>query len=149
MKIADYISILLLVLLDQLTKFLAAVYLKGQGSVKVINNFFYLTYAENKGAAWSILEGETVFFVIVAACAVILIINYLNKNQTNKLFKTAMILVCSGAIGNVVDRIIRGSVIDFLDFYIFGYDYPVFNFADCCITIGVVILFISMFTSKD
>lgn len=113
-------------------------------SIKVIDKFFYLTYVKNTGAAWSIFSGKQTFLVIVTSIVIIGLIAYLYKKKEYK--KIEIIgygLLLSGALGNLIDRILYGYVIDYLDIYIFNYNYPVFNIADCCIVIGIVLLFIS------
>ena len=119
-------------------------------SIKVIENFFHITYTHNTGAAFSILEGQKWFFVFSALIACIGIVGYINKSKdVTKLIKFALMLIIGGAIGNLIDRVVYGYVIDFLDFYIFGYDFPVFNVADCCITIGTGLLLLSIIFTKE
>jgi len=132
--------------LDRISKILVIKYLSNIGSIKLINNFFYLTYAENTGAAFSFLEGKRYFFILIAVLVVIFLFYYLKKNynKINMLEKVSFSLIIGGAIGNVIDRIWYGYVVDFLDFRIFGYHYPIFNFADTFIVVGAIILFISM-----
>jgi len=112
-------------------------------SIKIIDNFFYITYVKNTGAAWSILSGKQIFLIIFSIIVVIMLIIYLcKKKEYNKFEIYGYSLLLGGAIGNLVDRIIYGYVIDYLNFYIFNYDFPIFNIADCCIVIGIMLLFI-------
>ena len=114
-------------------------------SNKVINNFFYITYVNNKGAAFSILNGKTFLLVIITIIIILMLINYIRKNNIkDKLSILSISLVIGGSLGNLLDRVVRGYVVDFLDFHIFGYDFPVFNVADTFITVGVFLLFISL-----
>lgn len=108
----------------------------------VISNFFHITYTKNYGAAFSILQGKRYYFIIITFVVLAILIWYFYKEKPQKTERIAIILIISGAIGNLIDRIINGYVIDFLDFNIFGYDFPVFNIADCYITIGIGLLII-------
>jgi len=136
--------VLLLVLIDQISKIAMKVISNFYSeSFTIIKDFFYITYAENTGAAFSILKGQRWFFVIMALIVCVVITFYIIKYKPKKLEKISLQLILAGAIGNVIDRLVYGYVIDFLDFYIFGYDFPVFNIADSCITIGAVLLIIS------
>ena len=124
---------LIVIILDIISKILISNILILNESITVIPNFFYLTYANNYGGAWSIFEGNT------------LIIYYLFKNKvTRKIEIIGYSLLLGGAIGNLIDRIVYGYVIDFLDFYIFKYDFPIFNVADIGIVVGIILLLVSM-----
>jgi signal peptidase II len=148
MKARNYLSIILLVVIDQLTKIYIDSVMTLHQSIKVIDGFFHITYTRNTGAAWSMLEGQKYFFIIAALAAVAVIAVYLHKNKVSLWEKTGLILIASGAFGNVIDRLRLGEVIDFLDFYIFGYDFPVFNFADCCITVGSIIVVLTVLLER-
>ena len=107
----------------------------------MIKDFFYLTHAQNTGVAWSMFADMPEMITAVAVFATAAITVYFIRSKNLAMFeKIALLMIMSGAIGNVIDRLFRGFVIDFLDFYIFGYDYPVFNIADSFIVIGAVIL---------
>ena len=130
-----------LFLFDQLIKYIVVTNMKLFESIKVINKFFYITYVENKGAAFSIFTGQK-FFLIFASIIVLMIL-YFNFIKDKKLDKYEIITYGSllgGIIGNLFDRIMRGVVVDYLDFIIFKYDAPIFNFADICIVISMTIL---------
>ena len=130
-------------LLDMLSKILVINYLELEESVKIINEFIYLTYVRNTGAAWSILSDNTYIVLGISFIIIIGIIWYISKNKIdNKFEKVAYSLILGGAIGNLANRIIYGYVIDFIDIKIFGYDYPIFNLADGFIVIGVILLII-------
>lgn len=137
--------------IDQITKVIARTYLQPKGTISVIKNFFSFTYVENKGGAWGIFGGNLWLFIIITIGALGALF-YLLKDfdiQNNTLYSLSLTLIIAGAIGNFIDRIIFKYVTDFLDFYIFGYDFPVFNFADICIVIGVGLLIIKLiFFSK-
>jgi len=132
-----------LVMFDQLTKLLAKIYLADGKSLKIISDFFYLTYTENTGAAWSIMSGYRYFFIIIGIAALV-IMGYWLKTAKTKWGGYSLLMMMAGTCGNLIDRIYRGSVSDFLDFYPFGYDFPIFNIADSCLCIGVAIMFIDM-----
>ncbi|OPJ56892.1 signal peptidase II [Alkalithermobacter paradoxus] len=140
------VYILLLILLDQITKIWALKDLSEIGSIPVIENIFHLTYVENRGAAFGIFQGKTTFLVIITACVIGYIIYYMlsNKNLDN-ITKISFILIISGAIGNLIDRVRLGFVVDFFDFRV----WPVFNIADICVVIGAVLLGYVIITSKD
>ena len=141
--------VLLLVLIDQISKIAMKVISNFYSeSFTIIKDFFYITYAENTGAAFSILKGQRWFFVIMALIVCVVITFYIIKYKPKKLEKISLQLILAGAIGNVIDRLVYGYVIDFLDFYIFGYDFPIFNVADIAVTFGAIIL-IYIFISEE
>lgn len=105
----------------------------------VIKDFFYLTYLENRGAAFGVLQNFRWAFIILTIVAVSIMIWYFIKNN-NIVFRISMAFLISGAIGNLIDRLLRGFVVDFLDFFPFGFDFPIFNFADICVNIGAFLL---------
>ena len=107
-------------------------------NVEIIPGFFSLTFAKNTGMAWSLLSGKQAFLSIVSAAAIYCVL----KKDCSKLMKIALALMIGGAAGNLFDRLFLGYVRDFLDFIIFGYDFPIFNIADSALTIGVILLFI-------
>lgn len=149
--IASILFVILLVVLDQASKiYLTLVNKTSPIDLEVIRGFFRITYTCNDGAAFSILKGKRVFFIIMTIIVVFFIVYYLLKNKVYWVEKYSLLLIISGAVGNLIDRIMYGYVIDFLDFIIFGYDFPVFNIADSFITIGAIGLIISiLFLNKE
>ena len=149
--IASILFVILLVVLDQASKiYLTLVNKTSPIDLEVIRGFFRITYTCNDGAAFSILKGKRVFFIIMTIVVVFFIVYYLLKNKVYWVEKYSLLLIISGAVGNLIDRIMYGYVIDFLDFIIFGYDFPVFNIADSFITIGAIGLIISiLFLNKE
>lgn len=146
MKLKEILLVIALLLLDLLTKFYFQANLELGQSIPVIGDFFQFTYAINTGAAWSILEGKMIFFYIVTLIMCVFLLVYLHNNKhQNKLERFAVLLMLAGALGNFYDRLAFQYVRDFLDFNIFGYDFPVFNIADSYLTIGVLLLFVSWF----
>jgi signal peptidase II len=144
--------IVLGVAIDQITKLIALNSLKGKGTVKVIDNFFYLTYAENTGGAWSIFSGKMWIFYIITMIALGMFV-YMLKDfnlKDNTFYSISMILIITGTLGNFIDRVFRRAVIDFLDFNIFSYkDFPIFNVADICLTVGVAVLLLDILFGKS
>ena len=134
------ISIILLCI-DQISKLLVVNLLTKTDSITIIKNFFYLTYINNDGAAFSILVGKRIFLILIAVLAIVMLIRYIKKNNIqNKLELVSISLIIGGSLGNLMDRVVRGYVIDFLDFKIFNYNFPIFNLADTFIVIGVFLL---------
>jgi signal peptidase II len=126
-----------LVIIDQLTKFLAAAHLKLQESRAVLKDVFHLTLVENSGAAFGFFKQRAAVFIFISIAAILLIIFYAKRFQYGYRYaRTALILILAGTIGNLIDRIRLGCVVDFLDFRI----WPVFNFADICISLGGLLL---------
>ena len=144
-----YISILLLII-DQISKILVIKFLDMNNSIELIKNFFYLTYTHNTGAAFSILTGQRLLLIVIAVIILCLIFNYIRKNIVEgKIDRIAFSLIIGGSLGNLVDRIVRGFVVDFLDFKIFGYNFPIFNLADTFIVVGVILLLITTLIRKE
>ena len=140
-----YISAILLVLVgvwfDQFTKTLAVDHLKGQDPFILIKNVFQFEYLENHGAAFGILQNKQIFFfIIVLIISVFIIWFYLHVPMTKKLLplRICAVFIFSGAIGNFIDRLKLGYVVDF--FYFKLIDFPVFNVADIYVTVGTFIL---------
>lgn len=132
-----YLIALIVFLIDQGTKYLIATRLELAEQIPVIGNFFLITSHRNRGAAFGILEGQQWFFFIVTLVVVVGIVWYMNKvKATHKLLPVALALVLGGAIGNFLDRMLMGEVVDFLMFNFGSYTFPIFNVADSCIVIG-------------
>ena len=142
---------IILVLLDQATKLLALTKLKPVGNITVIPGFFDFTFVENRGAAFGILHRKRFFFIILTIIIVLVIIYEMKKMPVNKEYnklRWAFTLIISGAIGNLIDRIIRGYVVDFFEFTFI--DYPVFNVADIFVVIGALFMaFLVIFVIKE
>lgn len=115
----------------------------------VINDFFSITKVYNYGASWNILSGYRLLLIIVTIIVLIVLVCYEKKFKINNRNILAFSLVYSGIIGNLLDRIFNGYVIDFLDFKILGYDYPVFNFADIWIVCGIILIFVAIMKKED
>jgi signal peptidase II len=135
-----YILIILgTLILDRVSKLVIINKMQLGESIGVINNFFYITYWENKGAAWGIFQNGRWFLVALTTIVTIILVKLLIDSK-KRVLSIALSVIISGAVGNLIDRAFRGSVTDFLDFKIFHYDFPIFNVADMCVVIGTFIL---------
>ncbi|OIJ17762.1 signal peptidase II [Anaerobacillus alkalidiazotrophicus] len=141
-----YILALSVLILDQVTKWLVVTKMNLNQQIPVIERVFYLTSHRNKGAAFGILQGQMWLFFIVTAFVVAFVVYYLTKYASqSKLLGVSLGLVLGGAIGNFIDRLFRGEVVDFIDVYIFTYDFAIFNVADMALVVGVGLLMIQIF----
>lgn len=137
------ISILSLIIfiIDQVFKLIIGFSIELNTSFVVIKNFFNISNVHNYGAAFSILYGNRVFLILVSLIALFLVYYFLIKNKDLSKIETAIYsLLIGGILGNLFDRIVYGYVVDFFDFRVFGYDFPVFNIADICIVCSVFLL---------
>lgn len=107
--------------------------------IKVIGNFFLITFIHNRGAAFGILQERRWFFLLITIAVVIAIVIYLGRSHKNnrRLMMWALALILGGALGNFLERAIYGQVVDFLQFNFGSYTFPIFNIADSAIVIGV------------
>ena len=144
------ILIILFFIIDLVSKLIVSNLMDVYDSIEIIKGFFNITYVRNRGAAFSIFSGEILGIIIVSLIIICFIVYYILKsNPKSKLEKIGYSMILGGAIGNLFDRVLYGYVIDFLDFYIFNYDYPIFNLADCFIFLGVLLLIIYMWRFSD
>lgn len=128
------------IIADQVTKLLVLQNLKEGQSITVIKNFFSFTYVKNTGAAWGIFGNSTIALTLLSI-AIILLFGYLYKMYHKEaLIQSALAIIIAGAIGNLIDRIRMQFVVDFFDFNLFGYNFPVFNIADIAVTIGTILI---------
>lgn len=145
-----YIFALISLIIDQIVKILVSNYLILGQTIKIINNFFYLTYVQNKGAAFSILIGYRYILIIITFIFLYYLHKCIKKQKSfNKLEIISYGLLLGGIIGNLIDRIIYGYVIDYFDFMIFNYNFPIFNLADSFIVIGCIILVINTYLKGE
>ena len=130
------------IIVDQLTKFLVVKYMTLGQSISVIDNFLYITSHRNEGAAWGILQGKMIFFYVVTLVVIGLVILWIRKLdiKNEKLLVIALSFILGGALGNFIDRVMYQHVVDFINTYIFGYDFPIFNIADSALCIGVFLM---------
>ena len=140
--------------LDQITKAAITSRFLLHESYAVIDGFFNLVYVMNPGAAFGFLAGASaafryIFFTGITAVAILLIIYYLVKNQHGSTVTVvSLTLIFSGAVGNLIDRIRFGAVVDFLDFYLGTFHWPAFNVADSAITVGAILMIWEMVGAK-
>ena len=140
---------LLLIIIDQASKIAVLKYLKPISTTVVIKDILSLTYVENRGAAFGILQNSRWLFIIFTVVVIAVLIAYtIKKKISNKLYKTSSALIISGGIGNLIDRIFRGYVVDMIE--VTFINYPVFNFADCCVVVGAILfcLYVLIYDGK-
>ncbi len=148
-KLAPWYALaVLVVVLDQLTKhWISASF--DYGEARAVTGFFNLVLTYNKGAAFSFLASaagwQRGFFIGIALIAIVVISVLLARHARDKLFCLSLASILGGAIGNVLDRIVLGYVVDFLDFHVAGWHWPAFNLADSAITVGAVLLVVDSF----
>lgn len=144
---AGLMLLIILVGLDQWTKWAIVKSIPIGQSLEVVPGFFELTYLQNRGAAFSSMEGVGMwFFILLTLIAVGVMIYYFFKSS-NPRIDFALAMIMAGALGNLIDRICFGYVRDFFRFYIFGHPFAVFNVADVCITLGFVVLVVELLWS--
>ena len=143
------LAILLLLALDQATKFAVRANFALHESRPVIRGFFSLTYVRNRGAAWGILNGWGLALVALAAAMLFVLARYRERIFGGGLpGRLAYVLLFAGIVGNLVDRAILGYVVDFLDFHIGRSHFPAFNVADSCICAGVGLYMLASFAAQ-
>ena len=135
------LAAIVLIALDQWTKHLAVLRLKGQSPIVLWDGVFELHYLENRGAAFGILQGQKAVFLVCTLLILILIVFFYNRLPAGKRFfmmRLVAVFLAEGAVGNLIDRMRYSYVVDFLYFKLI--DFPVFNVADCYVTVGAVLL---------
>lgn len=147
----NFVYIALILILDQVTKFAAKIKLKPVNNIDLIQGYFSLSYVENRGAAFGIFRGNRMLLVGVTSLVTIFIIYYIIKYKNiNKYFRLSLILIAAGAIGNLIDRITLGYVVDFFHFYIRDiFDWPVFNIADISVVCGTILLALNILFVRE
>ena len=144
-----YLTLSIVLLIDQIVKLLIKTNMNLNEEISIIPNFFSIQYLKNTGAAFSILENQTILLVVTSIICISVIVYYLKKEENlTPSMSISFGLILGGILGNLIDRIIYQGVIDFLSFKIFKYNFPVFNIADIGITIGVFLLLI-IYISRD
>jgi len=153
-EIPYYLLILGLFIIDQLTKFLIQRNLPLLGRLKVIPGFFSLTHIHNRGAIFGFFaqSSNSVIQIGLAAASFLalgfVVYYFVRTPASERILKIALTLILAGALGNLTDRLLRGYVVDFLDFYMGRWHWPNFNLADSCISIGAIILIFTFFISE-
>ena len=145
-----FLLTIVFLMIDIVSKLIISNLMDIHDTIKIVDDFFYITYVRNTGAAWSIFSDKTWLIIIISLIIIGIVVFYIYKNKPKmKLEKIGYALILGGAVGNFLDRIIYGYVVDFLDFYIFGYNYPIFNLADVFIVVGIFLLVIHTWRCKD
>ena len=151
MNVIPIIETIVLILLDQGTKLWALSSLKPIHNTTVVEGFLDLTFVENRGVAFGMFSGQRWFILVLTgliAGALVYFYRTLPKKVEYTPVRVSLLLVLSGAIGNIIDRVFRGYVVDFFEFTFF--DWPVFNVADIYVVVGVILLtFLILFVVKD
>lgn len=141
-----FILILVLLAIDQITKAIIAATIPFYGSVRVIPGFFAFSHIHNKGAIFGIFSqtGSLLITILLTAASLLalgMVIFYFFKTPpSQKPMKISLTLILAGAVGNLIDRVVRGYVIDFLEVHVKSFYWPTFNVADSCISIGALLL---------
>jgi signal peptidase II len=142
-----------LIVVDQIVKWIVLGYFAGRGPVEPVTGFFNLVLTCNKGAAFSFLADapgwQTPLFAGFAVVASVVVGVLIVRNPGKTLFCGALALVLGGALGNLIDRLRIGCVVDFLDFHAMGWHWPAFNVADSAISIGAVLLILDSFVTRE
>ncbi len=135
--------------IDQLSKWLVTISVEYNESYEVIHNFFSITNTHNYGAAWSMFWEKQIPIVIISVIALIFILFLMFREKKLTALKNIYYgLLTGGIIGNLIDRLVLGYVIDFLDFTFFGYEYPIFNISDVFIIVSILLICIECFIPK-
>ena len=141
MLIPFFIGVVCITLFDQLTKLIVLSELTKVSTVELIEKVFYFTYCENTGAGFSIFAEHTGVLAAVSCCVIVAMILYVVlKKPQSRVLNVALTFLVGGAIGNLIDRVRLGFVVDFLDFRLI--DFPIFNVADCFVTIGAALFIV-------
>ena len=134
---------LIFLIIDQITKILVIKILPLSGSIEIIKNFFYIIPTNNTGAAFSILIGQRIFLILITIAILAFLIQYIKKNKIErKIDIISFSFIIGGSLGNLIDRIVRGYVVDFISIKLGSYNFPIFNVADTLIVVGVFLLLI-------
>ena len=149
----DFLMIILLVFLDQFTKYLAVQHLEDNPAIKIIDGVLELNFLKNSGAAFGLLQNQKVFFILVAVIILFIIAYVLFRMPDDKKYNIMhilLVMIASGAAGNMIDRIQNDYVVDFIYFVIINF--PIFNVADIYVTVSTflfVILFLFYYKEND
>ena len=142
-----FITAAIIVIVDQISKYLVSSLMETGQSITIINNFLYITYLRNPGAAFGIFPYQTVFFIVITVVVAVLILYYYRiLSEDHKWLRFSLALQLGGALGNLIDRLRGGYVIDFINFTVWP---PVFNLADSAIVIGIGIFLIAFWQDPE
>jgi len=145
-KLVLFLIMVSVIALDQVTKQLVTRSMEQQESIPIINNFLYITYHRNTGAAFGILQGQMFFFYVVTAVTVIGILIWLSRLniKEDRVLAISLVLILGGALGNFIDRIMYQAVIDFIQTIWWGNSFPIFNVADIALVCGAILMLIDI-----
>ena len=146
-KLACAVAILFIIGLDQLTKMLAVSLLKPIDTFPILMNVLHLTYVENRGAAFGMLSNSRWVFMIISTVAILAMLVFLFSGKVPLIYEIPLIFMAAGGLGNMIDRIALGYVVDFIDFRLINF--AVFNGADSFVCVGSVLLVIAMIFDVD
>ncbi len=135
---------LLFILIDQLSKILIVGNLELDHEVSIIPSLFSLMYIRNTGAAWGMFSNGTIILAIFSLAFLVFTLKYVFSKKRSNLEIIIISMLYGGIIGNLIDRLFRNYVVDFLSFNIFGYNFPIFNIADCYIVISIGLIILKM-----
>ena len=141
-----FMLIFILIIIDQISKILVLNFLKTE--IVFIKNFFSFLFVKNFGAAFGLFGGNVLLLIAITCTLIIYLIYDIKTHLNNKLNILCSSLILAGAIGNLIDRVVHGYVIDFISFTLFNKQMPVFNIADICVTFGVIGLIYIMFKEE-
>ena len=140
---------IVIVAIDQLTKFLVVKHMDYGESIPIIDNFLSITSHRNEGAAWGMLEGKMWLFYIITVFVIVMLLFFYKKEAKNDLLlQISLTVLIAGAFGNFIDRVLFQKVVDMIDTMIFSYDFPIFNVADSSLTVGVILMIIQIFSER-
>lgn len=141
---------ILFLLIDIISKQLILYFMVENQTIQIIPHFFSLTYVKNTGVAFSMLEGNILFILLMSVIVVGVLVYFAKSKENGRLEKICYSMIFGGALGNFLDRILYGYVIDFFDFTLFGYEMAIFNVADIFIVLGVfLLLFMEFWKGRD
>ncbi len=149
MKKKTIIFSIIFFVLDIISKLLIDHFISLYKSITIIKNFFYITKAYNNGVSFSMLSGHLIVIIITSIIVLVFLYFYQKHFKENNRNMIGFSMLYAGIIGNLFDRVVHGYVIDFLDFKIFSYDYPVFNLADIFISVGAILIIIAILKKED
>lgn len=134
---------ILFIVIDQVIKFFVSNFIEYQSNINLIPNFFYITNVHNDGAAWSILSGNVLFLALLGIVALVIIYYLFLKGKTLSKLETFLYsILIGGIVGNLIDRIFLGYVVDYIGVVIINYYFPIFNFADIGIVVAIAIMIV-------
>lgn len=151
--LVDFLMIIFLVFLDQFTKYLAVIHLEDKPAIKIIDGVLELNFLKNSGAAFGLLQNQKVFFILVAVmilCIIAYVLFRMPDDKKYNIMHILLVMIASGAAGNMIDRVRNDYVVDFIYFVIINF--PIFNVADIYVTVSTflfVILFLFYYKEND